>query len=84
MDGLFFGDQHNSVAYLVKSNEKDGPKFHQIMDNLNNCYFRYALTVSPTIYSSQMKQFWQSSCVITLDEDDEDTPITALRATVDG
>ena len=85
MAGLNFADQHNMVAYLVKIEEKDGPKFHEIVDFLNYSYIRYALTVSPTLYSSQIKQFWQTSSIITLnDEDDEDIPISAPSATVDG
>ena len=85
MAGLHFADQHNMVAYLVKTEEKDGPKFHEIVDFLNHSYIRYALTISPTLYPSQIKQFWKTSSVITLDDkDNEDIPISAISATVDG
>ena len=81
---LRFADQHNEVAFLEKTDEKDGPEFWKIIDYLNNSYIRYALTVSPTLYSSQLNQFWLTAKAITLEDDDEDTPIPALSTIVDG
>ena len=77
-----FVDSHNQVAYLEKSNVKSGPVFHQIVDFLNASHIRYALTVNPTIYVSQIKQFWRTITSIIIEEGDTHT--TALRATVDG
>lgn len=81
---LRFVDSHNQVAFLKKTEVKDGQIFHEIVDFLNHSYIRYALTVNPTIYSSHIKQFWRTGTALTLYEDDEDTPIPALSATVDG
>ena len=70
------------MALLQKSNEKSGPVFHQIVDFLNTTHIRYSLTLNPTIYVSQIKQFWRTVTSITIEEGDTHT--TALRATVDG
>nr|GFA95056.1 hypothetical protein [Tanacetum cinerariifolium] len=35
--------------------------FHQILDFLSTCSINYALTVSPTIYASYIKQFWNTA-----------------------
>nr|GEV66265.1 putative reverse transcriptase domain, ribonuclease H-like domain protein [Tanacetum cinerariifolium] len=34
--------------------------FEQIIDFLNACYVKYALTVNPTVYTSCIEQFWAS------------------------
>ncbi|PWA89426.1 hypothetical protein CTI12_AA109180 [Artemisia annua] len=68
---LKFADQHNEVAYLVKTEEKDGPKFWEIIDYLNHSYIHYALT------------FWLTAKALTIKDYDEDTPIPAISATVD-
>nr|GEY10481.1 hypothetical protein [Tanacetum cinerariifolium] len=47
------------VAYLEKSD--DNKEFHQIVDFLSSCSITYALTVSPTIYASYIKQFWNTA-----------------------
>ncbi|GJS23001.1 hypothetical protein Tco_0451633 [Tanacetum coccineum] len=47
------------VACLEKSD--DNAKFHQIVDFLSTCSVNYALTVSPTIYASYIKQFWNTA-----------------------
>ncbi|GKC40413.1 hypothetical protein Tco_1052797 [Tanacetum coccineum] len=47
------------VAYLEKSDEN--AEFHQIVDFLSTCSINYALTISPTIYSSYIKQFWNTA-----------------------
>ena len=55
MAHLEFCYKHNMVAYLEKS--EDSEDFHQIIDFLNTSYIKYALTESPTIYSSLIDQF---------------------------
>ena len=84
MASLKFADEHNLVAYLQKSNEKSGPVFHQIVDFLHTTHIRYALLFKPTIYISQIKQFWTSAQSITLENRDTHETVDALRATVDG
>nr|GEZ14795.1 hypothetical protein [Tanacetum cinerariifolium] len=72
---LTFADTHNVVAYLNKSNASEG--FNQGIDFLNGSYIKYALTVSPTIYVSCIKQFW-STVVINQSND-----VTRIQALVD-
>ena len=84
MAPITFADEHNQVAYLQKSNEKSGPVFHQIVDFLNTTHIRYTLTINPTIYISQIKQFWTSAQSITIETRDTHETVDALRATVDG
>nr|GEU58780.1 hypothetical protein [Tanacetum cinerariifolium] len=52
--------------------------FEQIVDFLNANPFKYALKVSPTIYTSCIKQFWTSAKVKTVNDD------VRLQALVDG
>ncbi|GKA96913.1 hypothetical protein Tco_0824807 [Tanacetum coccineum] len=47
------------IAYLEKSTEH--ADFDEIVDFLNASPIRYALTVSPTIYVSNIEQFWSTS-----------------------
>nr|GEY69509.1 hypothetical protein [Tanacetum cinerariifolium] len=56
-----FADTHNVVAILEKSDAAEG--FKQIIDFLSGSYIHYALTVSPPIYISCIKQFWNSVAV---------------------
>nr|GFB17755.1 hypothetical protein [Tanacetum cinerariifolium] len=56
-----FADTHNVVAILDKSDAAEG--FKQIIDFLSGSYIHYALTVSPPIYISCIKQFWNSVLV---------------------
>nr|GEW04510.1 hypothetical protein [Tanacetum cinerariifolium] len=58
---LTFADTHNMIAYLTKSDASEG--FEQIIDFLNASLIQYALTVTPNIYVSCMKQFWSSVLV---------------------
>ncbi|GKC36379.1 hypothetical protein Tco_1048763 [Tanacetum coccineum] len=59
MAGLDFCSKHNMVAYLEKN---DGnTEFHQIMDFLTNSSIHFALTVSPIVSTSFVKQFWTST-----------------------
>ncbi|GJY31950.1 hypothetical protein Tco_0415445 [Tanacetum coccineum] len=64
MANLKFVDQHNMVAYLEKSDENT--EFHQIVDFFSSCSINYALTVSPTIYASYIKQFWNTATSKTI------------------
>ncbi|GJT21025.1 hypothetical protein Tco_0890962 [Tanacetum coccineum] len=74
---LQFGDKHNMVAFLKKPKNSEG--FHEIVDFLNQSTLRYALITNPTIYTSQIKQFWQTATVKTLDSGEVE-----IKATVDG
>nr|GFB04572.1 synaptobrevin, longin-like domain protein [Tanacetum cinerariifolium] len=56
-----FADTHNVIAILEKSDAAEG--FEQIIDFLSGSYIHYALTVSPPIYISCIKQFWNSVSV---------------------
>ncbi|GJX32090.1 hypothetical protein Tco_0241945 [Tanacetum coccineum] len=65
------------VAYLVKSEGSEG--FHEIIDFLSGSHIYYALTESPTIYVSLIKQFWQTVALSTTEDGDQ-----AITATIDG
>ncbi|GKF78884.1 hypothetical protein Tco_0234452 [Tanacetum coccineum] len=65
------------VAYLQKSEVSEG--FNQIVDFLTASHIRYALTKSPTIYVSLIKQFWQTATASTLENGD-----MKITATIDG
>nr|GEW38184.1 putative ribonuclease H-like domain-containing protein [Tanacetum cinerariifolium] len=56
----------------------DGDGFKQTVDFLNVNPIKYALIVSPTIYTSCIKQFWTSAKVKTVNDD------VQLQAIVDG
>nr|GFB56631.1 hypothetical protein [Tanacetum cinerariifolium] len=70
-----FADTHNVAAILEKSDAAEG--FKQIIDFLSRSYIHYALTVSPHIYISCIKQFWNSVLVKRLGD------VTRLQALVD-
>nr|GFB25094.1 hypothetical protein [Tanacetum cinerariifolium] len=70
-----FADTHNVVAILEKSDVAEG--FEQIINFLSGSYILYALTVSPHIYISCIKQFWNSVSVKRSGD------ITRLQALVD-
>nr|GEW30543.1 reverse transcriptase domain-containing protein [Tanacetum cinerariifolium] len=72
---LLFADTHNVVAILEKSDAAEG--FEQIIDFLSGSYIHYALTVSPHIYISCIKQFWNSVLVKRSGD------VTRLQALVD-
>nr|GFA19300.1 hypothetical protein [Tanacetum cinerariifolium] len=74
MSSLFV-DTHNVVAILEKSDAAEG--FEQIINFLSGSYIHYALTVSPYIYISCIKQFWNS--VLVKGSGD----VTRLQALVD-
>ncbi|GKC85052.1 putative ribonuclease H-like domain-containing protein, partial [Tanacetum coccineum] len=56
---LQFAKIYNIIAYLHKSSEHQD--FDEIVDFLNSYPIKYALTENPTIYVSQMKQFWSTT-----------------------
>nr|GFB55991.1 hypothetical protein [Tanacetum cinerariifolium] len=70
-----FADTHNVVALLEKSDASKG--FAQIIDFLSGSYIHYALTVSPHIYISCIKQFWNTTVVKRSGD------VTRLQALVD-
>nr|GFA41772.1 hypothetical protein [Tanacetum cinerariifolium] len=70
-----FADNHNVVAILEKSDASKG--FAQIIDFLSGNYIHYALTVSPHIYISCIKQFWNTAVVKRSGD------VTRLQAIVD-
>nr|GFA65741.1 hypothetical protein [Tanacetum cinerariifolium] len=56
-----FANTHNVVAILEKSDASEG--FAQIIDFLSRSYIHYALTMSPHIYISYIKLFWNTAVV---------------------
>nr|GEY39510.1 hypothetical protein [Tanacetum cinerariifolium] len=70
-----FADTHNVIAILEKSDASEG--FDQILDFLSGSYIHYALTVSPHIYISCIKQFWNTVVVKRMGD------VTRLQALVD-
>nr|GEU30825.1 hypothetical protein [Tanacetum cinerariifolium] len=59
-----FAKTHNLIAYLEKPTESEG--FALMIDFLNESSVKYALTTSPTIYTSCIKQFWITAKVKTV------------------
>nr|GEU43850.1 ribonuclease H-like domain-containing protein [Tanacetum cinerariifolium] len=59
MAKLAFCDYHNTVAILEKT--EHNINFHQIVDFLKASHIRYALTISPTVYVSHIRQFWSTA-----------------------
>nr|GEU30226.1 hypothetical protein [Tanacetum cinerariifolium] len=64
------------VAYLEKSKGSEG--FHQIIDFLSASHITHALTESPTIYASLIKQFWQTAALSIIEDG-----FIAITATID-
>ncbi|GJU29241.1 hypothetical protein Tco_1172830 [Tanacetum coccineum] len=54
------------VSYLEKSEGSEG--FHEIIDFLSASHIHYALTTSPTIYTSLIEQFWQTIALCIIDD----------------
>nr|GFB87958.1 hypothetical protein [Tanacetum cinerariifolium] len=71
-----FVKTHNLIAFLEKPLESDG--FEQIVDLLNANQIKYALTVSPTIYTGCIKQFWTTLKIKIFNDD------VRLQALIDG
>nr|GEU45660.1 hypothetical protein [Tanacetum cinerariifolium] len=62
-----FAKTHNLIAYLAKPIESEG--FEQIIGFLNGSSVSYALTASPTIRTSCIKQFWTTTKVKTINDE---------------
>nr|GEX41621.1 hypothetical protein [Tanacetum cinerariifolium] len=71
-----FAKTHNLIAFLEKPSKSDG--FEQIVDFLNATQIKYALTVSPTIYTACIKQFCTTLKIKTVNDD------VRLQALIDG
>nr|GEW51045.1 hypothetical protein [Tanacetum cinerariifolium] len=67
MADLAFAPQHNMIAYLEKTENDD--EFHQIVDFLTSSSIHHSLTVSPTIYASNIEQFWNTSTSQTINDE---------------
>nr|GEU29517.1 hypothetical protein [Tanacetum cinerariifolium] len=76
MAKLAFCDYHNMVAILEKT--EHNTDFHQIVDFLEASHIRYALTISPVVYVSHIRQFWSNARIKTTNQE------TKILATVDG
>nr|GEZ35315.1 hypothetical protein [Tanacetum cinerariifolium] len=61
MSTPIFAKTHNLIAYMEIPTKSEG--FVHIIDFLNGIPIKYALTVSPTIHTSCIKQFWTSAKV---------------------
>nr|GEW87008.1 hypothetical protein [Tanacetum cinerariifolium] len=72
---LAFCDYHNMIAILEKI--EHNINFHQIVDFLEALHIRYALTISPTVYVSHIRQFWSTPRIETTNLE------TKILATVD-
>nr|GEU44579.1 synaptobrevin, longin-like domain protein [Tanacetum cinerariifolium] len=64
------------VAILEKTDHNTD--FHQIVDFLEASHIRYALTISPTVYVSHIRQFWSTARIEIKNQE------TKIIATVDG
>ncbi|GJS70134.1 hypothetical protein Tco_0702975 [Tanacetum coccineum] len=51
----------------ILENTEHNTDFHQIVDFLQAFHIRYALTVSPTVYVSHIRQFWSTARIETAD-----------------
>nr|GEU35037.1 hypothetical protein [Tanacetum cinerariifolium] len=71
-----FAKTHNLIAFLEKPLESDG--FEQIVDLINTNQIKYALTVSPTIYTSCIKHFLTTLKIKNVNDD------VWLQALIDG
>nr|GEV18210.1 xylulose kinase-1 [Tanacetum cinerariifolium] len=69
MSTPIFVETHNLVAFLEKPSEFEG--FKQIIDFLNAKPIRYDLTVNPTIYASCVKQFWTTTKVKNVNDQEQ-------------
>ncbi|GJT96361.1 hypothetical protein Tco_1091879 [Tanacetum coccineum] len=65
------------VTYLLKPEGSED--FQQIVDFLNTSHIKFALTESPTIYTSLIQQFWQNASTSTLEYGEVE-----ITATIDG
>ncbi|GJT91970.1 hypothetical protein Tco_1080815 [Tanacetum coccineum] len=76
------------VAYLEKSEGSEG--FYEIIDFISTSHIHYALTASPTIYTSLIEQFWQIAALCIIDDEvlgitaniDRKVKITVLEGSI--
>nr|GEV33095.1 hypothetical protein [Tanacetum cinerariifolium] len=73
---LAFCDYHNMISILEKT--EHNIDFHQIVVFLKASHIMYALTISPTVYVSHIRQFWSTARVKTTNLE------TKILTTVDG
>nr|GEY36752.1 hypothetical protein [Tanacetum cinerariifolium] len=71
-----FVTTHNLIAFLEKPSESDG--FKQIVVFVNANQIKYALTMSPTIYTLCITQFWTTVKIKIVNDD------VRLQALIDG
>nr|GEV04763.1 hypothetical protein [Tanacetum cinerariifolium] len=76
MPDLAFAPQHNMIAYLEKT--ESNAEFHQIVNFLTSSSIYHSLNVSPTIYASNIEQFWNSTTSQTINVEKQ------IHAIVDG
>nr|GEU62978.1 hypothetical protein [Tanacetum cinerariifolium] len=62
-----FAKTHNLIAYLAKPTESE--RFEQIINFLTGSSVSYALTTSPTIRTSCIKQFWTTTKVKDINDE---------------
>nr|GEW13661.1 retrovirus-related Pol polyprotein from transposon TNT 1-94 [Tanacetum cinerariifolium] len=75
MARLQFCDYNNMVAILEKG--EFNTDFHPMVDFIAASPLRYALTIKPTVFVSDIRQFWSTARIETTDEG------THILATVD-
>ncbi|GJS26045.1 hypothetical protein Tco_0486665 [Tanacetum coccineum] len=66
MAALISCPKHNMVACLVKT--KWNTQFHEIVDFLTRSSIYYSLTVSPTVSTSIIEQFWNTATSKTVND----------------
>nr|GEV45415.1 hypothetical protein [Tanacetum cinerariifolium] len=64
------------IAYLEKTENND--EFHQIVDFLTSSSIHHSLTVTPTIFASNVEQFWNTATFQTINDEKQ------IYAIVDG
>nr|GEU84595.1 hypothetical protein [Tanacetum cinerariifolium] len=62
----------------TREKTKSNADFHQIVDFLTSSFIHHALTVSPTIYASNVEQFWNTTISQTINNEKQS------HATIDG
>nr|GEU78497.1 putative ribonuclease H-like domain-containing protein [Tanacetum cinerariifolium] len=68
----------NAVRHTCYYQKKESDGFEQIVDFLNANQIKYALTMSPTIYTSCIKQFWTTLKIKTINDN------VRIEALIDG
>nr|GEW03897.1 retrotransposon protein, putative, unclassified [Tanacetum cinerariifolium] len=76
-DSLFNLEAYSDNDYAREKTESHA-EFHRIVDFLTSSSIHHSLTVSPTIYVSNIKQFWNSATSQTINDEKQ------IHAIVDG